>query len=36
MVIDPIHSVKEKVVIDAFYLINPKTTMLGQSLDKKL
>ncbi|KAI3929655.1 hypothetical protein MKX01_025823, partial [Papaver californicum] len=30
MVIDPIQSVKVKVVIDAFRLINPQTMMLGQ------
>ena len=30
MVIDPIQSVKGKVVIDAFRLINPQTLMLGQ------
>ncbi|KAI3979810.1 hypothetical protein MKX01_013905 [Papaver californicum] len=30
MVIDPIQSVKGKVVIDAFRLINPQTMMLGQ------
>ena len=30
VVIDPIQSVKGKVVIDAFRLINPQTMMLGQ------
>ncbi|KAG9891589.1 Mov34-domain-containing protein, partial [Aureobasidium melanogenum] len=30
VVIDPIQSVKGKVVIDAFRLINPQTLMLGQ------
>lgn len=30
MVVDPIQSVKGKVVIDAFRLINPQTMMLGQ------
>ncbi|KAI9209141.1 26S proteasome non-ATPase regulatory subunit 14 [Polychytrium aggregatum] len=30
VVIDPIQSVKGKVVIDAFRLINPQTVMLGQ------
>ncbi|KAI9088718.1 26S proteasome non-ATPase regulatory subunit 14 [Phlyctochytrium arcticum] len=30
VVVDPIQSVKGKVVIDAFRLINPQTTMLGQ------
>ncbi|GKA31529.1 26S proteasome non-ATPase regulatory subunit 14 [Tanacetum coccineum] len=29
-VVDPIQSVKGKVVIDAFRLINPRTMMLGQ------
>lgn len=29
MVVDPIQSVKGKVVIDAFRLINPQTLMLG-------
>jgi 26S proteasome regulatory subunit N11 len=29
-VIDPIQSMKGKVVIDAFRLINPQTMMLGQ------
>ncbi len=28
--VDPIQSVKGKVVIDAFRLINPQTMMLGQ------
>lgn len=28
--IDPIQSVKGKVVIDAFRLINPQTAMMGQ------
>lgn len=30
VVVDPIQSVKGKVVIDAFRLINPQTVMLGQ------
>lgn len=30
VVVDPIQSVKGKVVIDAFRLINPQTMMLGQ------
>ena len=30
MVVDPIQSVKGKVVIDAFRSINPQTIMLGQ------
>jgi 26S proteasome regulatory subunit N11 len=30
VVIDPIQSVKGKVVIDVFRLINPQTMMLGQ------
>ena len=30
VVVDPIQSVKGKVVIDAFRLINPQTLMLGQ------
>lgn len=30
VVVDPIQSVKGKVVIDAFRLINPNTVMLGQ------
>jgi 26S proteasome regulatory subunit N11 len=30
IVIDPVQSVKGKVVIDAFRLINPQTIMLGQ------
>ena len=30
VVIDPVQSVKGKVVIDAFRLINPQTIMLGQ------
>lgn len=30
VVVDPIQSVKGKVVIDAFRLINPQTIMLGQ------
>ncbi|PRQ30919.1 putative proteasome endopeptidase complex [Rosa chinensis] len=30
VVVDPIQSVKRKVVIDAFRLINPQTMMLGQ------
>ncbi|PWA96734.1 26S proteasome non-ATPase regulatory subunit 14 [Artemisia annua] len=30
VVVDPIQSVKVKVVIDAFHLINPQTMMLGQ------
>lgn len=30
VVIDPIQSVKGKVVIDAFRTINPQTMMLGQ------
>uniref|UniRef100_A0A0A8Z2R0 26S proteasome non-ATPase regulatory subunit 14 n=1 Tax=Arundo donax TaxID=35708 RepID=A0A0A8Z2R0_ARUDO len=30
VVIDPVQSVKGKVVIDAFRLINPQTMMLGQ------
>ena len=29
VVVDPIQSVKGKVVIDAFRLINPQTMMLG-------
>ena len=31
MVVDPIQSVKGKVVIDAFRLINPQLMMLGQA-----
>ena len=30
VVIDPVQSVKGKVVIDAFRLISPQTMMLGQ------
>jgi len=30
VVVDPIQSVKGKVVIDAFRLINPQTVILGQ------
>ena len=30
VVVDPIQSVKGKVVIDAFRLINPQTMMMGQ------
>ena len=30
MVVDPVQSVKGKVVIDAFRLISPQTMMLGQ------
>jgi 26S proteasome regulatory subunit N11 len=30
VVVDPIQSVKGKVVIDAFRLINPQVMMLGQ------
>ncbi len=30
MVVDPIQSVKGKVVIDAFRLINPQSMMMGQ------
>lgn len=30
VVVDPIQSVKGKVVMDAFRLINPQTIMLGQ------
>lgn len=30
VVVDPIQSVKGKVVIDAFRLVNPQTIMLGQ------
>lgn len=30
VVVDPIQSVKGKVVIDAFRLINPQTLVLGQ------
>lgn len=30
MVVDPIQSVKGKVVIDAFRLINPQAMVLGQ------
>ncbi|KAG8499042.1 hypothetical protein CXB51_005478 [Gossypium anomalum] len=35
VVVDPIQSVKGKVVIDAFRLINPQTMMLGQEPRQK-